>query len=115
MESISWRVDKASPASYFPVRGIMLSPVDREKVAKLPTWARELIKRLEYASQPAIEEAAKCRKKAEAAEALSKRLYDANNALMELLSNAGKAGLDWAAVTVSVLESYEIFRGKSEE
>jgi len=95
--------------AFLPKGITMLTNKECEKVKKLPTWARDLIKRLEYASLPMIEEAATQRRKALIAEVKAKRLEDANSALLELLGKAGEAGLDWAKIVVSVLEGYEIF------
>ena len=87
----------------------------QEKIDKLPLWVRQHIKCLEIRAKPAIEEAAKCRQRAEKAEAKAKRLSEANAALLELLSKAGQAGLDWADTVVRVLEGYEIFRSLNSE
>lgn len=81
-----------------------------EKIARLPTWAREHIKRLETRSELAIEEAARARQALVKAETRVTRLSEANEAMMELLRSAGKGGLDWAWETVKVLEGYEIFQ-----
>ena len=86
-----------------------MSEID-QKIARLPTWARDHIRRLEIRSEPAIEEAARARKALEAAQKTAIHYREANAALMELLGKAGTAGLDWAATVVSVLEGYEIFR-----
>ena len=80
-----------------------------QKVARLPTWARDHIRRLEIRSELAIEEATKARKAYTLATERADRYRDANAALMELLGKAGQSGLDWAATVVSVLEGYEIF------
>lgn len=81
-----------------------------QKIAKLPTWARDHIHWLKIRSDSAVGEAAKARKALSKAQDVAKRYSDANAALMELLGKAGQAGLDWAATVVSVLEGYEIFR-----
>lgn len=82
----------------------------REKIARLPAWARDHIKRLEIRSEPAIEEAARARQALSKAEEKARRLSDSNEALMEILRCAGRGGNAWAAEVVSILENYEIFR-----
>lgn len=87
----------------------------RDKVARLPAWARNLIKRLETANEPMVEEVVKLRREAERSKEIANRYRDANHALMELLSKAGFAGLDWARAVVDTLNGYEIFRGPKED
>lgn len=86
----------------------------QEKVARLPAWARQHIRQLETRSEPAIEEAARARKALAEREKVVKRLQDANSALIELLSYAGRAGLDWAAKVADVLDGYEIFKSSDQ-
>lgn len=85
------------------------------KISRLPAWARDHIRNLEIRSEPLVEEAVRCRQKAERAETRAKRLDEANAALLELLKRAGQNGLDWAKTVVDVLEGYEIFQNHSEE
>lgn len=88
--------------------------IDREKVAKLPVWAQELIKCLETANGPLLAEAARYRKEAEFAKTRMNNYASANQALMEILQCAKKGGSDFASQVVSVLEGYEIFRSTGE-
>lgn len=87
----------------------------RDKVKKLPAWARDLIERLEVASEPAIEEAVRCRREAAKWKEQAVRYRDANAALMEILSCAGRNNIDWAAKTADVLEGYSIFKSGNED
>ncbi len=84
--------------------------IDRDKVAKLPVWAQELIRRLELANEPLIEQAVKYRREATTASERAKRLSESNEALMEILRAAGRGGSDWADMVVRTLEGYSIFR-----
>lgn len=88
----------------------MISQEEREKIAKLPTWVRNLIKRLEYGIAPMVDELARNHKARYESVDKAKRLEETNLALMELIRKAGQAGLNWAKTTVDVLEGYEIFR-----
>lgn len=87
-----------------------ISETDREKIAKLPVWARDLIKRLEYANEPMVEEVVKSRRELAQLQAKVRSLSDANAALMEILRCAGRGGSDWAKIVVDTLDGYEIYR-----
>lgn len=84
-----------------------------DKIARLPAWAREHIKRLEIRSEPLVEEAARARRELEEERARARRLSESNEALLELLRSAGRGSNDWAKTVVSVLESYEIFQSNN--
>lgn len=81
-----------------------------EKIARLPLWAREYIKRPQIANEPMVDECVKLRREMTVLKARAQRIDNANGALMELLGKAGQSGLNWAAVVVSTLEGYEIYR-----
>lgn len=87
-----------------------MNATDDDRIAKLPVWARDMIKRLERANEPMIEEIVRLRRRNEVAEDKARNLSGANEALMEILRCAGRGGSDWAAAVVSVLEGYEIFK-----
>lgn len=93
----------------------MISDADRERITKLPTWARDLIKRLERAAEPAVEQARKATRDANIQRVKCAELRDANSALIELLSVAGRNGIDWAKKIVEVLEGYCIFKEDTTE
>lgn len=82
----------------------------RDKIARLPAWAREHIKMLETRSQPLVEEAARCRQAFQKEKERATRLHDANSALLEILNSASRGGSEIATTIVKVLEGYEIFR-----
>lgn len=88
----------------------MISDADREKIAKLPVWARDLIKRLEIANEPLLDEVVKLRRENMTLAEKTRRLKDSNEALLEILAAAGRGGNKWAETIVSILEGYEIFR-----
>lgn len=90
--------------------GALILDTDRERIARLPSWARDLIKRLEYANEPMLDECAKLRRENEQLAKRTRKLNDAKSALVELLSCAGQGGSDWAATVVRTLEEYEIFQ-----
>ncbi len=92
----------------------------QEKVARLPAWAREYIKALELKPEALVNEAVKLRRDNAVLTERAKRLSESNEALMEILRYAGKAGMahrvsDWAATVVATLEGYEIFREVTSE
>ncbi len=80
-----------------------------EKIARLPSWARQHIKHLEYTYKPAIEEAARARKELEIAKEKQRRVQNSNEALLEILRRAGETH-DWSKKVVDILDGYEIFR-----
>lgn len=82
----------------------------QQKIAKLPSWAREHITQLERRSAPAVEEARRQRNEAERAKDAFRNVKNSNEALLEILRCAGKGGSDWAATVVKVLEGYEIYQ-----
>ncbi len=86
----------------------------RDKIARLPTWVREHIKRLEVAAEPAIEEVVRSRRKIKDLEERCRRLSEQVEAMTEMFRSAAIGGNDGAKVVVSILEGYEIFQ-KSEE
>lgn len=92
----------------------MISNEDRERIARLPTWARDLIKRLETANEPMANECIQLRRKNSTAQERAKSLSESNEALLELLRCAGRGGSEWAATVVKTLEGYEIFQNKIE-
>jgi hypothetical protein len=81
----------------------------RYKVARLPAWARTLIKHLEFRSEPAIEEAARCRSKATQLEERNRKLSDQIQAMGEMFRYAALGGSDVAKTVVRILEDYEIY------
>lgn len=84
----------------------------QEKIARLPAWARKHIKMLEVRAEPAIEEAARARRKLEASENTRRRLACRLDAVLDLIQRAATtagAGGDYAATIVKVLEDYEVF------
>ncbi len=86
----------------------------QEKIARLPVWAREYIKRLQIAKEPLVEECVKARRDKEVFERQAKKYSAANEALIQLLRCAAKGGSDWARVVVSTLEDYEIYKSGEE-
>ncbi len=88
---------------------------DRDRISKLPAWVRDLIKRLEIANEPMIEECVKLRKENTILKERAKQLGESKEALLELLRRAGQGGSYWADVVVRTLESYEIFQKSQED
>lgn len=74
-----------------------------ERIAKLPTWARELIadlrRRVEYGNEPLLAEVARSRPRIE-------KLERENGALRELLDCAARGGHKEAAEIVEVIRGY---------
>jgi hypothetical protein len=70
----------------------MISDIDREKIAKLPTWARNLIGRLELAGEPMLAECVKLRREHAVLAERAKSVPAANEALMEILRCASRGG-----------------------
>jgi len=88
----------------------MISQEDRDRIPKLPVWAKDLIKQLEHLNEPTIKECNRLRKEIERLKDSERRIKGSNEALMEILRDAGKGGNDWARIVVSILEGYEIFK-----
>jgi len=88
----------------------MLDKELRDKIARLPVWARELIYRLDVRSEPAVEEAARARKEAEALREQVRKLKDRVEAMCGLFSSAALAGHEGAINIMRVLEDYEIYQ-----
>jgi hypothetical protein len=87
----------------------MMDQSTRDKVAKLPTWARELIRRLEIANEPAVNEIVMLRQKNNQLAEQMRRVSTANEAMRELFRCASVGGSDYAKAVVDVLDGYEIF------
>lgn len=81
-----------------------------ERISKLPVWAQEHIKKLEYANEPLLQECVKLRKETSQAKELHLRYKAANEALIEILRAAANGGHDVARQVVDILDGYEIFR-----
>jgi hypothetical protein len=87
-----------------------LSDEERNRVQCLPRWTQDIIKRLETATEPLVEEVAKARMEVTRLRKQCQQYKDAKDALMELLGCAGRNDIDWAAKVVETLEGYAIFK-----
>jgi hypothetical protein len=79
--------------------------VNDEREAKLPQWARELIKelrqRVQYATEPLVKEAADLRRQCQLNQAKAE-------AMTELLDCAARGGHKTATEIMEVLRSYSL-------
>jgi hypothetical protein len=91
----------------------MISQEERDKIEKLPMWARRLILQLESANEPMVDEVARSRRELGTLQDKVRRLSESNEALLELLRCAGRGGSDYATTVVNILEGYEIYRSQS--
>lgn len=82
---------------------------ERDKLARLPKWVGELVKRLESLPGALADEAANLRRKLAAAEERNKRLEERMEAMTELFRCAALGGSEGAKTVVKVLEGYGIF------
>lgn len=87
----------------------MIDQETRDKVARLPAWARDLIKWLEGLPEQLADEAARLRRENSNLQDRLRRAQEANEAMTELFQAAGRGGSDYAAAVTKVLEGYEIF------
>ena len=86
----------------------MINQETRDKIAKLPAWAREIIKRLEITSEPQLEELVRLRKENSRLSDHIKCLRERCEAMTELFNRASIGGSYYAAAIIEVLEGYEI-------
>lgn len=81
-----------------------------EKMAKLPKWAQDVIKRLETENAPMVDRVRVAERTADVAQRKAARLSEANEALLEIIRSAGKGGFPGADEVILTLEGYSIFR-----
>jgi hypothetical protein len=86
-----------------------LSTEEAERVNKLPKWASDLIARLLKALADIEADLTQSLRVLALCQKYQRRYADANAAILELLSRAGQAGVDWARVVADTLGNYEIF------
>ena len=82
----------------------------QERIARLPVWAQDHIKRLHRDRQLAIEECAKLRRELGPVALKAQRMYESNEALLEILRCAGRGGSDLAKQISDTLSGYSIFQ-----
>lgn len=85
-----------------------------ERVAKLPTWAREHIKRLEIQGEPAAKEISLLRREVERLKAVVLQQADRINAMHEMFQCAAKGGNEVAQAVQKIVEDWIVF-GTPEE
>ena len=86
----------------------MIDEEMRGKIAKLSSWARDLIRRLEHFAEPMMEEAVRLRKENTSLKGQFQQVKESNEDMMELFRRAALGGSDYAAAVVEVLDGYEI-------
>ena len=72
----------------------MIDEEMRGKIAKLPVWARDLIKRLEFFNEPMMEETVRLRKENAVLKEQSRRVKESNEAMTEIFRRAAEGGSD---------------------
>ena len=87
----------------------------QERIARLPAWAREHIKRLHGLPQALADEAANLRRKVTSLEERNRKLSDQVEAMTEMFRYAALGGSKAAKTIVSTLEGYEIFPPAKQE
>ncbi len=80
-----------------------------EKIARLPAWARDEIKRLKALPSVLADEAASLRRKVTSLEERSSRQREMIEAMSEMFRSAAVGGNEGAKTVVSILEGYELF------
>lgn len=77
-----------------------------EKIAKLPSWARQHIKTLELQAQPNMEELSRLRKEVEKQQAINRRQADRIEAMVQMFQCAAKGGNEVAIAVQKIVEDY---------
>jgi len=78
----------------------------KEKIAKLPVWARDYIKTLQIRSEPNVEEIIRSRKEVQKLAELNRILQDRISAMVAMFQCAAKGGNEVAAAVQRIVEEY---------
>lgn len=78
----------------------------QEKISKLPTWAREHIRRLENLPGLQTEELARQRKQIDRLEKINREQKDRIEAMIEMFQCAAKGGNEVAAAVQRIVEDW---------
>ena len=78
----------------------------RDKVARLPAWARELIEELEHRSEPALERATKAEKSVANLQERNHKLENRIEAMVEMFKCAAKGENEIAKAVMRIVEDY---------
>lgn len=84
----------------------------KEKVARLPAWARELINALELRPQSLVHETGQLRKEVERLRAVNRQLSDRIDAMVEMFQCAAKGGNEIAQAVQRIVEDYTVSEGE---
>jgi hypothetical protein len=90
----------------------MAGETQEEKIAKLPAWARELIRDLRTRNEPAAEEIAQLRRKVESLQRDNRRKQDRIDAMVEMFQCAAKGGSEVAVAVARIVEDFLISAGE---
>lgn len=80
----------------------------QEKIARLPAWAREHMKRLEIQAQPNIDELVRLRGKVAQLEKVNRHLEDKVSAMIEIFQCAAKGGSEIATEVKKIVDAWVI-------
>ena len=78
----------------------------KEKIAKLPVWAREHIARLQALSEPQIEEIVRLRQQVSSLQKEQRRLQDRIEAMVAMFQCAAKGGNEVAMAVQRIVEDF---------
>jgi hypothetical protein len=81
----------------------------RDKIEKLPAWARQHIKHLTSLPSVLADEATSLRRKVGELESRNRRLSEQVEAMTELFRCAALGGSEGAKTVIDILDGYEIF------